>query len=68
MRFAISTRGELEEHCKVDHRGTRFECDGCGCEGTQRTSLGWHMEAEHGAESAQGECAECDLPSQQKES
>ena len=61
MRFTISTKGELKEHYKVDHRGTRFKCDRCNYEGTQKTNLGRHMEAEHGTETAQGKCTECDF-------
>ena len=66
MRFTISTKGELKEHYKVDHRGTRFKCDRCNYEGTQKTNLGRHMEAEHGTEPAQGKCTECDFTTSTK--
>ena len=51
MRFTISTKRELKEHYKVDHRDTRFKCDRCN----------------YDEKPAQCKCTECDLPSQQEE-
>ena len=45
--FTTSTKGELNEHYKAVHGGTRFKCDKCSYEGTQRDKLGRHMETEH---------------------
>ena len=46
--FTTPTNGELNEHYKVVHGGTRFKCDKCSYEGTRKDKLKWPMETEHG--------------------
>ena len=48
MRFYYLNKRRVERALQVDHGGTRFKCDKCSYEGTQKDKLGRHMEAEHG--------------------